>query len=42
MLMRSFNRARHALLAAGLLCVSALAASAADFPDKPIRLVVLS
>lgn len=34
------NRARHALMAAGFLCASALAASAADFPDKPIRLVI--
>ncbi len=40
MLMCSFNRARRALLVAGLLCASAMAASAADFPDKPIRLVI--
>jgi tripartite-type tricarboxylate transporter receptor subunit TctC len=34
------DRARRALLAAGLLCATAAAAGAADFPDKPIRLVI--
>jgi tripartite-type tricarboxylate transporter receptor subunit TctC len=40
MLTKLPNRARRALLAAGLLCATAVAAGAAEFPDKPIRLVI--
>jgi tripartite-type tricarboxylate transporter receptor subunit TctC len=40
MLTKLPNRACRALLTAGLLCATIGAASAADFPDKPIRLVI--